>query len=584
MTNSVMQMKPPMQRLEKTPTGIAGLDDITSGGLPQGRPTLVCGGAGCGKTMFAMEFLIRGILDQGEPGVFLAFEESPEELARNVASLGFDIRELEEQGRLVVEYIHVDKSDMSEAGAYDLEGLFMTLQSCVESMGAKRVAIDTLENLFGGFENQALLRLEVRRLFRWLKERNLTTVITAERGDGDLTRQGMEEYVSDCVIILDHRIINQISTRRLRIVKYRGSMHGTNEYPFLIDEGGISVLPISTHSLDHKALRERISTGIPRLDSMLEGKGYFRGSSILVSGTAGSGKTSIANFFANSTCARGEKALYMAFEESPSQIKRNMESLGLDLEKWVAKGLLHFHAARPSMYGLEMHLATVHKIVKDLKPKVVILDPISNLTGMGSINEVHAMLVRLIDYLKSQGITGLFTALTNGAQAQIEATEVGISSLIDTWLLVRDMEHNGERNRGMYVIKSRGMSHSNQIREFLLTDKGVDLLDVYVGPSGVVTGSGRMNLEAAERAEALRTEQEIEVLRARLKRKRLALEAEWAARQAELSAEEADAALELAQKREALERLAADRMEMARHRKAEKAEQAAATGTNGKGF
>ena len=581
MMGSVTQMKPPMQRLEKTPTGIAGLDDITSGGLPLGRPTLVCGGAGCGKTMFAMEFLIRGILDHGEPGVFLAFEESPAELARNVASLGFDIKELEDQGRLVVEYIHVDKSDMSEAGAYDLEGLFMTLQSCVESVGAKRVAIDTLENLFGGFENQALLRLEVRRLFRWLKDRNLTTVITAERGDGDLTRQGMEEYVSDCVIMLDHRIINQISTRRLRIVKYRGSMHGTNEYPFLIDEGGISVLPISTHSLDHKASKERISTGIPRLDSMLEGKGYFRGSSILVSGTAGSGKTSIANFFADSACKRGEKVLYMAFEESPSQIKRNMESLGLDLEKWVDKGLLHFHAARPSMYGLEMHLATIHKIVKDLKPKVVILDPISNLTGMGSINEVHAMLVRLIDYLKSQGITGLFTALTNGAQAQIEATEVGISSLIDTWLLVRDIEHNGERNRGMYVIKSRGMSHSNQIREFLLTDKGVDLLDVYVGPSGVVTGSSRMNLEAAERAEALRTEQEIEVLRARLKRKRLALEAEWAARQAELSAEEADAALELAQKREALERLASDRMDMARHRKAETA---AAPGSNGKGI
>lgn len=571
MTSSVMQMKPPVLRLEKTPTGISGLDDITSGGLPLGRPTLVCGGAGCGKTMFAMEFLIRGILEHGEPGVFVAFEESPEELARNVAALGFNIKELEDQGRLVVEYIHVDKTDMSEAGQYDLEGLFMTLQSCVESVGAKRVALDTLENLFGGFDNQALLRLEVRRLFRWLKDRNLTTVITAERGDGDLTRQGMEEYVSDCVIILDHRIINQISTRRLRIVKYRGSTHGTNEYPFLIDEGGISVLPISAHSLDHKALRERISTGIPRLDAMLEGKGYFRGSSILVSGTAGSGKTSIANFFANAACGRGEKVLYMAFEESPSQIKRNMESLGLDLEKWVDKDLLHFHAARPSMHGLEMHLAKIHRIVKELKPKVVILDPISNLTGMGSINEVHAMLVRLIDHLKSQGITGLFTALTNGAQAQIEATEVGISSLIDTWLLVRDIEHNGERNRGMYVIKSRGMSHSNQIREFLLTDKGVDLLDVYVGPSGVVTGSGRMNLEAAERAEALRTQQEIEILRARLKRKRLALEAEWAARQAELSAEEADAALELAQKREALERLASDRMEMARYRKADSA-------------
>lgn len=559
----------PDLQLQKTPTGISGLDEITLGGFPKGRPTLVCGGAGCGKTMLAMEFLVRGITEYGESGVFIAFEESPEDLAKNVASLGFNLKELEEQEKLIVEYIHVDKSDMTVTGSFDLEGLFLTLASCVESVGAKRVSIDTLEVLFGGFDDQALLRLEVKRLFKWLKDRELTAVITAERGEGTLTRQGMEEYVSDCVLVLDQRIIEQISTRRLRIVKYRGSPHGTNEYPFLIDEGGISVLPISSLSLDHEAGRDRISSGIPRLDAMLEGKGYFRGSSILVSGTAGSGKTSIANFFADATCARGEKVLYMAFEESPSQIKRNMESLGLDLDVWVKKGLLHFHASRPSMYGLEMHLVKIHKMVRELRPKVVILDPISNLTGMGAANEVNAMLVRLIDFLKAEGITALFTSLTSGAHAHIEATEVGISSLIDTWLLVRDIEINGERNRGMYVIKSRGMSHSNQIREFRLTSKGIDLVDVYLGPSGVVTGSARLTMEAQEKEAALREELEIESTQARLRRKRQAMEAEMATRQAELAAEEEEAARLVSEKRKAKQRREGERQEMAISRKSD---------------
>jgi circadian clock protein KaiC len=569
MSNTGFTMAPPDVQLEKTPTGIGGLDEITSGGLPTGRPTLVCGSAGCGKTMLAIEFLVRGITEFGEPGVFIAFEESPEDLAKNVASLGFNLKQLEEQEKLIVEYIHVDKSDMAVAGGFDLEGLFLAMQSCVESIGAKRVSIDTLEVLFGGFDDQSLLRQEIKRLFTWLKDRELTTVITAERGDGSLTRQGMEEYVSDCVIMLDHRIIDQISTRRLRIVKYRGSTHGTNEYPFLIDEGGISVLPISSLSLDHEAGRERISTGIPRLDSMMEGKGYFRGSSILVSGTAGSGKTSIANFFANATCSRGEKVLYMAFEESPSQIKRNMESLGLDLDQWVKMGLLHYQASRPSMYGLEMHLVKIHKMVRDFKPKVVIIDPISNLTGMGAVNEVNAMLVRLIDFLKAEGITALFTSLTSGLHAHIEATEVGISSLIDTWLLVRDIELNGERNRGMYVIKSRGMSHSNQIREFRLSSKGIDLVDVYVGPSGVVTGSARLTMEAEEKEAALRDEQEIETTQARLRRKRKAMEAEMALRQAELAAEEEEAARVVAEKRKAKQRRESERQEMAKSRKSD---------------
>jgi circadian clock protein KaiC len=569
MSSPSITMNPPDVRLEKAPTGIAGLDEITAGGLPKGRPTLVCGSAGCGKTMFSIEFLVRGILEYGEPGVFIAFEETPEDLAKNVASLGFNLKDLEDREMLIVEYIHVDKSDMAVAGGFDLEGLFLVMQSCVEAIGAKRVSIDTLEALFGGFEDHALLRQEIRRLFRWLKDRDLTTVITAERGDGTLTRQGLEEYVSDCVIMLDHRITEQVSTRRLRVVKYRGSIHGTNEYPFLIDEGGISVLPISSLSLDHPALRERISTGIPRLDAMMEGKGYFRGSSILVSGTAGSGKTSIANFFADATCRRGEKCLYLAFEESPSQIKRNMESLGLDMEQWTSKGLLTYHASRPSLYGLEMHLVKIHKLVRELRPRVIIIDPISNLTSMAAVGEVNGMLVRLFDFLKSEGITAMFTSLTSGAMANMEATEVGISSLIDTWLLVRDIESNGERNRGMYVIKSRGMAHSNQIREFLLTSNGLDLKDVYVGPAGLVTGSARMTVEAEEKAAALNAELEIENVRTRIERKRKAMEAQWALMQAELAAEEEEAARVVNQKKSLQGRVQEERKEMAKLRKSD---------------
>ncbi len=555
--------------LQKAPTGITGLDEITSGGLPKGRPTLVCGSAGCGKTMFAMEFLVRGILEFGEPGIFIAFEETPEDLAKNVASLGFNLAELEEQGGLIVEYIHIDKNEITVSGAFDLEGLFLNLQACINSVGAKRIAIDTLEILFGGFEDQSLLRREIRRLFLWLKSRGLSAVITAERGDGTLTRQGLEEYVSDCVIMLDHRVNDQVSTRRLRVVKYRGSTHGTSEYPFLIDEGGISVLPISSVGLDHPASNERISTGIARLDAMMEGKGYFRGSSILVSGTAGSGKTSIANFFADAACRRGEKCLFMAFEESPAQIKRNMGSLGLDLEKWVSRGLLTFHASRPSIYGLEMHLVKIHKLVRDLKPEVIVIDPVSNLTGMGTVSDVNGMLVRLIDFLKSEGITAMFTSLTPGTQSSPEATEVGISSLIDTWLLVRDIESNGERNRGMFVIKSRGMPHSNQIREFVLTDKGLDLLDVYAGPQGLVTGSARLSVEAREKAAGKYFQAEIDNRKTQLERKRKSLEAKWALLQAEFAVEEEETTRFIARKTAEQDAFKEDAKVMAKYRKSD---------------
>ena len=528
--------------LAKSATGISGLDQITGGGLPRGRPTLVCGGPGCGKTLLAMEFLVRGATQYGEPGAFITFEETGEELAQNVRSLGFDLDALIEDKKIALDYVRVEPAEIEETGEYDLEGLFLRLGLAIDSVGAKRIVLDTIESLFGGFENQALLRSELRRLFRWLKDKGVTAVITGERGDGSLTRQGLEEYVSDCVIFLDHRVVEQHSTRRLRIVKYRGSVHGTNEYPFLIDEEGISVLPVTGLGLDHKVSKERVSSGIRGLDAMLGGEGYFRGSSILVSGTAGTGKTSIAAHFAHATCQSGERCLYLAFEESPAQLMRNMGTIGLDLEPFVKKGLLRVHASRPTLFGLEMHLVQIHKMVAEFEPHVVVLDPISNFTTSGTRGEAESMLLRLVDFLKARQITALFNHLTQGGEA-LEATDIGISSIIDTWLLVRDIEVGGERNRGLYVLKSRGMKHSNQIREFLITPQGIRLEDVYVGPEGVLTGSMRMAQEAREKATALARAQEVDVKRRELDRRRAALESQIAALRAEFDAAEEAAAL-----------------------------------------
>jgi circadian clock protein KaiC len=522
--------------LPKTPSGIRGLDEITGGGLPRGRPTLICGSAGCGKTLFGIEFLVKGATEFGEPGVFLSFEESEEELAQNVRSLGFDLDRLVAEGKLGVDYVHVDRSEIEENGEYDLEGLFIRLGLAIDSIGAQRVVLDTIETLFGGLSNEALLRAELRRLFRWLKDKGVTAVITAERGDGTLTRQGLEEYVSDCVILLDHRVHDQISTRRLRVVKYRGTRHGTNEYPFLIDEDGIAVLPVTSLGLQHEASDERVSSGVPRLDTMLSGRGYYRGSSILVSGTTGTGKTSLAGHFADAACRRGERCLYFAFEESQSQAVRNARSIGLDLQQWIDRGLLRFHTTRPTFHGLEMHLATMLKLVRDVRPRVVVVDPISSMLGAGTAGETQAMLLRLVDSLKLQQITALFTSLTSAGDASLEQTDLGISSIIDTWILLRDIELGGERNRGMYVLKSRGMAHSNQIREFLLTDRGIELRDVYVGPEGVLTGSMRLAQEARERAAALARKREEERKRREFERRRSAIEAQIAALRGELEA------------------------------------------------
>jgi len=491
--------------LSKSLTGIIGLDEITGGGLPTGRPTLICGDAGSGKTLMSMEFIVRGAIEFNEPGVFMAFEEKADELAMNVASLGFDLQKLQADKKIRLDHVHIERSEIEETGEYDLEGLFIRLGHAIDSIGAKRVVLDTLETLFSGLANERILRAELARLFHWLKEKGVTAIITGERGEGKLTRHGLEEYISDCVILLDHRVIDQISTRRLRIVKYRGTVHGTNEYPFLIDEEGISVLPVTSLHLAKDVQSERVSTGIAGLDEMLGGKGFFRGSSILVSGTAGTGKTSIAAYFAVESCKRGERCIYFSFEESPKQIIRNMNSIGLDVQQYVDNGLLHFHASRPTLYGLEMHLVAMHKHIRKFKPHTVILDPITNLITIGSIGDVKSMLVRLLDFLLEEQITVMFTALSLNTIVN-EQTDEGVSSLVDAWLLVRDIEFNGERNRGMYVMKSRGMKHSNQVREFLITDNGLGLVDVYLGPDGVLTGSAREAEQLKENTgQALRT-------------------------------------------------------------------------------
>jgi circadian clock protein KaiC len=434
--------------------------------------------------------LVKGSTLYNEPGVFVAFEEKADELDTNVRSLGFDLKKLSDEKKIRIDYIHIERSEIEETGEYNLEGLFIRLGHAIDSIKAKRVVLDTIENLFSGLDNEAIIRSELRRLFQWLKEKKVTAIITGEKGSGMLTRNGLEEYVSDCVILLDHRVVNQISTRRLRIIKYRGSVHGTNEYPFLIDEDGISVLPVTSLKLQAKVSSERISTGIPSLDEMLDGRGFFKGSSILVSGTAGTGKTSIAACFADSTCKANQRCLYFAFEESPEQITRNMHSVGINLDRHIKKGLLKFHAARPTMHGLEMHLVVIYKLIKQFQPKTIVLDPITNLTTVGTIGEVKSILTRLIDFLQTEQITVLFTAL-NYNNIVNEQTDEGVSSLVDAWLTVRDIEANGERNRGLYIMKSRGMKHSNQVREFIISSKGLNLIDVYLGPDGVLTGSAR---------------------------------------------------------------------------------------------
>lgn len=522
-------------KLRKAPTGIVGFDDITLGGLPAGRPSLVCGAAGCGKTLFATTFLVNGATRYGEAGVFVSFEERAEDLAANVASLGYDLDGLVAQGRIAIDHVRVEPSEIEETGEYDLEGLFIRLGFAVDSVGAKRIVLDTIETLFSGFSDPALLRAELRRLFGWIKDRGLTAIITGERGEGQLTRQGLEEYVSDCVVLLDNRVEDQITTRRLRVVKFRGSAHGTNEYPFLIDESGISVLPVTSTDLDYDVPEGIISSGVEGLDAMLGPGGFFRGSSVLISGEAGTGKTSLSSSLVDAACKRGERCLSFVFEESGAQICRNARSIGLDLAAHVRAGLLRFEAARPSLFGLEMHLARMHRDIDRFNPSVVVVDPLSALRGPA--NELQATLLRMIDLFKSRGITAVFTSLRQEDLVE-QGDDLGVSSLMDSWIKLLNVEANGERSRTLYVIKARGMSHSHQVREFLMSENGIALVDAYIGPAGVLTGTARLVQEAQERSAALQRRHESERRARETVRRRMSIERQIAELQAGLAAVE----------------------------------------------
>ncbi len=565
MANTALKTR---KKLPKSLTGIQGLDEITEGGLPKGRPTLICGSAGCGKTLLAMEFLVRGATQYNEPGVFMAFEETTKDLTQNVASLGFDLDALVADKKIVLDFVYIERSEIEETGEYDLEGLFIRLGQSIDAIGAKRVVLDTIESLFAGLPNPLILRAELRRLFRWLKEKGVTAIITGERGEETLTRQGLEEYVSDCVIVLDHRVKDQTSSRRLRVVKYRGSTHGTNEYPFLIDEDGISIVPVTSLGLGHNVSMDRISSGISRLDTMMGGKGFFRGSTVLISGTAGTGKSSICAHFVDAACRRGERALYFSFEESPSQIIRNMRSIGIDLEQWVKKGLLCFQATRPAFAGLEMQLTMMHKATINFNPQVVIVDALNGFVTGDNITDVKSMLMRLADFLKTKQISSMFTQLMSSSATR-ETNDIAISSMVDTWLVMHDIEIGGERNRCLYIIKSSGMAHSNQVRECLITNHGVELCEVYVGAGGVLTGSARIAQEAQELALTLTREQEVERRKIEIESRRQALEAQIAALRAEFGVQEAESMKIITQEQAQASQLLKGRLKMGLSRSAD---------------
>ncbi|MEG4121639.1 circadian clock protein KaiC [Microcoleus sp. N9_B4] len=554
-------------QLSKCPTGIQGLDEITDGGLPQGRPTLICGSAGCGKTLFGVEFLVRGATRYGEPGVLVTFEETASEITQNVASLGWNLNQLIAEGQILIDHVYIEPSEIEETGEYDLEALFLRLGYAIKKIGAKRVLLDTIEVLFAGLANANIVRAEIRRLFHWLKDQGVTAVITGERGDKTLTRQGLEEYVSDCVIKLDQKTLEDIATRTLQVVKYRGSRHSNNEYPFLIEENGISVLPVTSLKLDHVVSNERISTGISQLDEMFGGQGYYRGSSILVTGRAGTGKTTLAAYFAQATCLRCERCLYLATEESPQQILRNLNSIGLDLAPYVEQGLLQFDAVRPTNYNLEMRLFKIHRWVKEFQPSTIIIDPMSNLILSGSFMQTKSFFMRLIDYLKSQQITVFMADLTPGdTDSDHEQTEMGVSSLMDTWLELQTVKVNGERNRILYALKSRGMMHSNQVREFIVTSEGVKLVEVYLGEGKVLTGTERLNQELKEKSASKKRRQNFEVKKREYEQEKKLVQAQINALQMQLLNRDAELDLLLEEEQEEEKALLENRTFMGRLR------------------
>jgi circadian clock protein KaiC len=557
---------PPLPGIAKCSSGIHGFDEITFGGLPRGRSTLICGGAGTGKTLFAMEFIVRGARDFREPGLFVTFEESAAELVTNVASLGIDLAQLIERKRLAIDHIQLSPSEIMATGEFNLDGLFIHLGAAIKAVGAKRIAIDSLGTLLARLPNELILGGELRRLFAWLKELGITAIITTELGDTTLTRYRLDEYISDCVIVLDQRVINQMSTRRLRIIKYRGALHGTNEYPMLIDEGGLSVLPIRALNLDYPLTGQHQRTGIPRLDTMLGGKGFYRGSCILISGSAGSGKTSLAALFALQLAREGKRCLYLPTEEAPRQLLRNLTSIGVDLAVPLRQGLLKMQPIRPTIFGLEQHLLNIQREVEHFRPAAVIIDPTSSLTSIGDPLAIEGMLIRLINFLKMKGITLLLTSLTAGGPLE-EASMAAISSQVDTWIVQKMVQTPSERNRVLYIMKSRGMAHSNQLREYTLSARGVDLLDVYDSGGEEATGTGRLRQQAhAEAEEKVRSLAAEQGLRARAQTRRN-LQAQIAELETQLSETKLDRQREQRRVQSQAATLRTDQTRLARARK-----------------
>ncbi len=570
MTKAKINLKPKSmpenrRQLPKALTGIEGLDIITNGGLPKGRATLICGGTGTGKTLLAMEFLLRGAMQYNEPGVFMAFEESTNDLITNVVSIGFDLDGLIASKKIVVDFVYIDQYEIVEAGEYNLDALFIRLGAAIDSIGAKRVVLDTIESLFSNLPNPAVLRAELRRLFRWLKEKGVTAVITGEGGTDTLSRHGIEEYVSDCVINVTVSIEERVASRRLRIVKYRGSSHGSNDYPFVIDGDGISLIPVTSARLEHKVSYTRVSSGIQRLDAMLGGNGFFEDSVIMISGSPGTGKTTFLAHFADAACRRNERVVYFSFEESSDQIIRNMRSVGLNLDHWVKKGLLVMECRRITQYGLDMHLLLSQKLIAEYTPKVVIMDPVTSFDDIANTSDVKRIVMKFVDLMKSIGITIVFGSLTP-SEVQSESSSINISSIIDSWILLRDLESNGERSRAIYVLKSRGMSHSNQVREFLMTDHGIEICDVYIGTGGVATGGARLNMLAQEKALGLKLQEEIELRQFDLENKRSILDSRIAAMRAEFAAQEASNLKMIAQEKTRQAQLSTDRTAMGKIR------------------
>ena len=472
---------PKLNKLHKCLTGIKGFDEVTEGGLPKNRITLISGGAGSGKTLFGIDFLINGALNYKEHGVFMSFEETPDELYKDVASLNLDLKLLVSQKKIALEHVVLERKDVQEKD-FNLEGLLIRLEHAIESVNAKRVVLDSIESLFAGITDNGILRLEIKRLFGWLKEKQVTAIVTGEPGQDSYTHHGMEQYISDCIILLDNRVDEEVSVRRIRVVKYRGSNHGTNEYPFVIDDDGLSVIPITSAGLDQPGTAKRVSTGISSLDKLFKGVGYTKGSTILTSGTAGTGKTSLAAAFAIETCKRGERCLFLSYEESAGQLTQNMKSIGFNFEPLIKKGLLKIVSTRPTFFGLEKHLLDLYKTIEEFKPKSVVIDPLTSLIGEGSPREVRSMITRMIDVLKTQGITGFFTSLVSSTAQNDTSGEIGVSSLIDTWIVVRELEEEvgKKRIRGLYIVKSRGTGHSSDIHKLILSDDGISLVPMEV--------------------------------------------------------------------------------------------------------